>query len=126
MYQYVYMHTCCSLLPNITTKSLEVTLHGILQDPFLTSYLFPILKIFHYFLLVHCTSLEKFHLSSAQKVPSILSLLPKNLTLSRTLVSSAAVSRGSSFSSSPCTTGPGVGTLVPLCCFQTIVPSDHP
>lgn len=77
IYQYVYIHTCCSLLPNITTKSLEVTLHGILQDPFLTSSLFPVLKIFHYFLLVHCTSPEKFHLSSAQKVPSILSLLPK-------------------------------------------------
>ena len=121
---YVSIYTCCSLLPNITAKSLQF--HGILKEPFPTPYLFPVLKILHYFLLVHCTSPEKFHLSSAQKVPSILSLLPKNLTVSRTLVSSAVVSRGSNFSSSPCTTGPGVGALVPLCCFQTIVPSAQP
>lgn len=129
---YFYTHHC--LCPNITMKCLKAPFHRISQNPFLswllTSHLFPILKIYHYFLLIHSSSPEKSPVSSAQNVHSIFFLLSKYGILSRTVVSPAAFSRGGTFSSySPVTLGPEVGVgipFVPLCCFQTIVPSTHP
>ena len=80
-----------------------------LTRPILTSHLFPILKIFHYFLLVHCTYQKNSIYPLLRRFLPPSSFTKKSDIPSRTLVSSAAISRGSSFSSySACTTRPGV------------------
>lgn len=128
----MYMYTHHSFLPYITMKCFQTPFHKISQNPLLslllTSHPFPILRIFHYFLLIHNTSPK--NSLYPQNVPSTFFLLPKSDSLPRTLVSSAAISRGDSFSSySSWRTGPGIGVgvlFVLLCCFQTTVPSIHP